>query len=95
MGAAIEGAVRLDAVADDLAPAMLAHRGELMDGALEAVEGVGMSRGDHLKGEIVVVAADFTDCHGILPRRGGRCRRPRKLPSGMTNFIHFLQRDRD
>ena len=34
----IEGAVRLDAVPDHFAAAVLAHGGQLLDGALEAVE---------------------------------------------------------
>ena len=36
----VEGAVRLDAVADHLAAAVLAHRRQLLYGALEAVERV-------------------------------------------------------
>ena|SRR5919107_5475323 len=66
VSAAIECAFGLDPVADDLASAMIAHRRELVDGTLEAVESVCLTRGDHLKGEIVVVAADFASSHSIL-----------------------------
>jgi hypothetical protein len=74
MGTTEEGAVRLNAVPDDLAAAMLTNRGKLEDGALEAVECMPLSGGDDIKGEIVVVTADLTSSHedllgtGIAPR---------------------------
>ncbi len=42
MVAAEEGAVLLEPVADDADAAMVAARGERVDGAFEAVEGVGV-----------------------------------------------------
>ena len=68
--AAVEGAVRFDAVADDLAAAVLADWREAMNGTFEAVEGVGPARGDDLEGEVVVVPSDFTHGHGGLLERG-------------------------
>ena len=46
------------------ASAMIADRSELMDGALEAVERMGMAGGNDLKSEIVVVPANLTSSHG-------------------------------
>ena len=60
MCAAIERAVRLDPMSDDLATAVLAHRRERMNRALEAVEGMAMSGGDDLEGQVIVVAANLT-----------------------------------
>src|SRR6476659_105039 len=70
VGAAVEGVVRFDAVTDDLAAAVLADGRETMNGAFEAVEGMGPARGDDLEGEVVVVPADFTHGHGGLLERG-------------------------
>jgi hypothetical protein len=64
VGATVERALRLDPVADDFAAAMLAQRSELVNGALEAVERMGLSGGDDLEGAIVVVATDLTPSHG-------------------------------
>jgi hypothetical protein len=61
---AVKGAVRLDAVADDLATAVVADRRELVDRALEAVEDVVVARGDDLKRQVVVIAAYLTLGHG-------------------------------
>src|SRR5262249_39536201 len=47
----------LDAVPDDLAPAVLARRGQPVDGALEAVEDVVIAAVDDLEGLVVLVAA--------------------------------------
>src|SRR5688500_13411538 len=58
-------AVRFDAVADDAALAVRARRRELLDGALEAVERVGVATGHlHREGLFVAVAADFARTHG-------------------------------
>jgi hypothetical protein len=53
-------------VAYDLAAAVLTDRGQLVNRAFEAVERMGMTCGDHLKREVIVVAADLADGHGIL-----------------------------
>jgi hypothetical protein len=68
MGAAVHGPVRLDAMADDAATAVLARRGERLDGAFKAIEGVhGASHGD-LKGLIILIAAGFAPRHrDLLP----------------------------
>src|SRR5690242_13909486 len=79
MRATIERAVRLDSVADDLALAVLAHRRELVNGALEAVEGMGLSRRDDLERQIVVVAADLALGHGAPPE--GERRRAARTPT--------------
>src|SRR5690606_34323642 len=68
LGAAEEPAVDLGAVADDLAPAVLADRRHEVDGALEAVEGVALARRHHLERLVVVVAADLTLRHIGPPR---------------------------
>jgi hypothetical protein len=70
MRAAVERLVCLDPVPHDLASAVIAHGCQAMDGTLEAVEGVGMTRGDDLKGEVVLVAADFAGGHGNLLGEG-------------------------
>ena len=55
VGAAVEVAVRLDAVADHPHPAVLARRGEGVDGALEAVEGARLASGQgYLEGLVVM-----------------------------------------
>src|SRR5688500_13867444 len=46
VGAAVEGAIGVDAVADDPALAVCADRRQPVDGALEAVEDVPLPRGD-------------------------------------------------
>jgi hypothetical protein len=66
MGATEERALGLDSVTQDLTAAVITHRCQLMYGALEAIEGVGLTGRDHLKGEVVIVAADFTASHGVL-----------------------------
>jgi hypothetical protein len=62
-GAAIKRPVRLDAVPDDFAPAVIANRRQRMDRAFEAVENMLPARRDHLEGEIIVVTANFTLGH--------------------------------
>src|SRR5215208_5120313 len=66
VGTAKEGALRLNPVPYDLAAAVLAHRREPVDGAFEAVERMGITGGDHLEGQVVVIAADFTSSHRNL-----------------------------
>src|SRR5215204_4405274 len=67
VGAAVEGAVRLDAVPDHPDVAVLADRGERVDRTLEAVEGVGVSSGHtYLKGLIVLISTDLALGHSHL-----------------------------
>ncbi len=61
--AAVERAVRLDAVPDDLAAASVADGRELVDRALEAIERVPRARRNDFKGQIVIISAYFTLCH--------------------------------
>jgi hypothetical protein len=68
MVAAEERAVLLEPVADDPDAAMVAARGERMDGALEAVEGVGGSVHAHLERLVVVVSARLAPGHDRLPK---------------------------
>src|SRR5687767_8162832 len=70
VGAAVEAAVDLDAMPDDLALAVLAHGCEEVDRTFEAVEGVGHASGGDLEGLVVVVAADFASGLGSAPHSG-------------------------
>ncbi len=63
IGAAVEGVVCFNTVADDLTTTVIAHRRQLLDRTLEAVEDVRLSRRDDLKGEMIIIAADFTLSH--------------------------------
>jgi len=64
MGAAVEVTLRLHAVADDLNTAMFTGRGEGVDGALEAVEGVRVATGQsNFESLVVLVTTDFTLSH--------------------------------
>src|SRR5262245_41313317 len=67
MGAAEDAALLLQAVADDAAAAVGAHRREGLDGALEAVERVRGASHRHLEGLVVVVSADFTGSRHVGP----------------------------
>jgi hypothetical protein len=70
----IEHAIRLDPVPDDFRTTMAAHRRQLLDSALEAIEDVGVPGGDNLKRLVVIVPADLTFrhvthlCIGVLIR---------------------------
>ncbi len=66
MGTAEDPAVRLDAVSDDLAPAVLARRREGVNRALEAVERVRRALDSNLEGLVVVVSADLAARHTRL-----------------------------
>lgn len=63
MRAAVEPAIDLGAVADNLALAVLTDRRHAVNGALEAVESVVLPGGDHLKRLVVVVAAHLAGPH--------------------------------
>src|SRR5688572_6923945 len=89
MRAAVERAGVLAAVADDAAAAVRAGRRQRMDGALEAVEGVGALAHHHLECLVVVVAAGVAAGHVrilliTMPRRAwaGGCRRGGKRGGG-------------
>jgi hypothetical protein len=64
-----EGALRLDAVADNPAAAMFANRREPLNGALEAVEHVTRTPRDDLEAEVVIIPAYITFRHDVLPGR--------------------------
>jgi hypothetical protein len=49
VGTAVERSLGLDTVANDLALAVLAHRGEPVNRALEAVKRMGVAGSDHLE----------------------------------------------
>jgi hypothetical protein len=66
VGTAVKGSLGLDTMANDLALAVLAHWGKLVNRTLKAVERMGVAGSDDLKGQIVIVAADLTSSHGAL-----------------------------
>lgn len=68
MLAAIDAIPSADAVADHAATAMGAARGEGVNGALEAIEGVGLSVHEDDDRSVVIVAAGFTSGHRVPPR---------------------------
>jgi hypothetical protein len=63
VGAAEKRALRLYAMTQNLASAVVAYRRQLVGGALETVEGMGLPGGDYLKGQVIVIAAHFTSSH--------------------------------
>jgi hypothetical protein len=65
-------ALRLHPVTQDPTSAVIAHGRQLVDGALKAIEGMGLTGRDHLKAKVVIVAADFTASHGVLLGIGQR-----------------------
>src|SRR6266550_2051366 len=78
VGTTVERSLGLYTVANDLALAVLAHRGELVNCTLKAVERMGVAGSDDLEGQIVIVAADLTSSHGTLLCRAARCHPPGK-----------------
>jgi len=70
VGTAVERSLGLYTVANDPALAVLAHRSELVNRALEAVERMGVAGSDDLEGQIVIVAADLTSSQGSPPVSG-------------------------
>jgi hypothetical protein len=54
----------LCSMTDDLASAMLTDGSEFVDRAFKAVKYVPVTGRDHLETQLVIVAADFADCHG-------------------------------
>src|SRR5260370_20231776 len=66
MLAAEEGALLLEPVADDAGAAILAFRRQRMNGAFEAVEGMGDPAHAHLERLVIIVATGFTSGHDDL-----------------------------
>lgn len=67
MRAAIKGALRLDAVADDFAIAVLAFWGERVNCAFKAVKIVRLPHDGDLQRFVVIVPANFTFVHTSPP----------------------------
>src|SRR5215467_3053126 len=65
VGAAEDAVAMLDAVPDDAAPAVLAHRGDLLDGALERVVRADRILVTNLHRPSIVVAAHVTPSHWL------------------------------
>jgi hypothetical protein len=63
MRAAVEHSVRLNAVPDDLAPAVLTLRREGVDGTFETIEEMRVTIHDDLDGLVIIVSAYFTLNH--------------------------------
>ena len=68
MSAAIEGAIGLDAMADDLAIAVLAFRGQGVNGAFEAIEIARNAVDENLDRLVVFVAATFASSAAVAIR---------------------------
>jgi hypothetical protein len=58
-------------MADDPASTMGTGRCQLLNGAFKAIEDVSAPSGNDLEGEVIVVAADFADCHKASLGRAG------------------------
>jgi hypothetical protein len=82
MSTAEERLFRLDSVPDDLATAVIADGSQLVNGALKAIERVGLSRRDYLKRQVVIVAAYFTSGHTTPPGSGSTMLPPSNSGSG-------------
>src|SRR5262245_43305186 len=67
MHAAIDRAFMLDAVSDDAAAAMRAHRRQHMDRTFEAVENEGAAAHLDFEALVVIVAALLASRHGFAP----------------------------
>jgi hypothetical protein len=63
MRAAEEAAADLHAMANDPRSAVLANRGNGLNGALETVECVSRAGSNQLKTLVVVISTNFTNCH--------------------------------
>ena len=70
MAAAVDLAIRLDAVSDDATIAVIAFGRERVNRALETVERVVFTIGDDLEGFVVIIAANFAACYGSSPHKG-------------------------
>jgi len=67
IGAAVERIIRLDAVPDDLALAVAAHRREFVNRTFEAVKRMTLARRNDFKGQVVIIATYFARCHCYSP----------------------------
>jgi hypothetical protein len=63
MDAAKDLSINFHAVADYPALAVRANRGERMDCAFEAIEGVVLACNDHLKRLVIIIFANFAFSH--------------------------------
>jgi hypothetical protein len=72
IGAAIEGFVRFDAVTDDSAATVPTNRGQFLNRAFEAIEGMLPACRNYVKGQVIIVSANFTLGHGfsLVEKRG-------------------------
>ena len=66
VGAAIDGAASLNAVAYNFAAAVLTHRSKRVDCAFEGIEPVRLPIHDDLECSIVIVPANLTNLHTYL-----------------------------
>jgi len=64
---AVERSMCLDSVPDDFAAAVFADRREFLNSALERIENVRATGGNHLKGQLIFVSAHFAFRHRYLP----------------------------
>ena len=71
VGAAVDPALPLDAVAEDAAFAVIADGGEDVDRALEGVEAVGFARDDEIKTFVIFVSAVMAGFHDGWDGLGG------------------------
>src|SRR3954470_4100913 len=67
MGTAVECAVRLDTMADDLTATVIADWRQLVNGTLKTVEHMALDSGDSREGQVIVIPTYFTRCHGPSP----------------------------
>jgi hypothetical protein len=63
IGTTIERLIRLYPMPDDTAAAVIADRGQLVNGTFETVESVAPARRDHLEGQIIIISANFALSH--------------------------------
>jgi len=82
--------VRFDAMADDTAIAVRAHRRQCVDCALEAIKDVALAAHDHFKRLVIIVLANFACRHTRFVRARGdqwRC-----LFTSLTRFSRQTSR---
>ncbi len=63
VGATIESIVRLYAMSDDLAAAVITNRRKFVDRTLEAVKGMTGAGGNDFKRQVIIITAHFTFRH--------------------------------
>jgi hypothetical protein len=63
VGAAVDHVRGFGPMADDPAPTMGTGRCQLLDRAFKAIEDVSAPSGNDLEGKVILIAADFADCH--------------------------------